>query len=558
MIPFASQRGEGQDLAIHLMNAEDNEYVELADVRGAIADDLPGAFAEWEAQASATKCQNFLYSLSINPDQTQGPLPRNLYDDYIARVEAALGLGGQARAVVYHIKEDRDGQGREHCHVVWSRIDIQECKAIHLAYDHDKLMTVTRQFARDHGIVLAPGYHKLEERKRQTYRQLSLYDRVQEGRTGLSREERTEVITEFWKHRDDPASFVAALDYHGYVLASGNRPFVLVDLYGETNSLPKLIDDKAANTKAVRDFLGADYEEEKLPTVEEAQALAKQRRGQLKAYKRSQEQADRLEQLRNSQRRERERLEAEGQELKNRQQRDRSKTDRAQLGSRAAMKADHARREQDVRQQRKAKQPRGLAALLSKVSGVELIRRQVHRHQDLKRHAAHQQERQDLRETQRAERLELQQRHQMQRLDQERKLTALKQSHARQEKSLKASFLRQHRMRMRRGQNHMPAMNLRFDPPGRPAMPYKAKNRYISPLAVEDRKDKVAQADREVAARKRAKVRDDHAPGNTRLRDAFRDAATKTGTSKSAGSKGALRTKAGSKKPENRKDRHKR
>ena len=46
MIPKASQRGEGQDLATHLQNAFDNEYVEIADLRGAVARDLHGAFAE--------------------------------------------------------------------------------------------------------------------------------------------------------------------------------------------------------------------------------------------------------------------------------------------------------------------------------------------------------------------------------------------------------------------------------------------------------------------------------------------------------------------------------
>ena len=93
MIPFASQRGHGQDLATHLQNAQDNEYVELGDLRGAIADDLHGAFAEWEAQASAmTRCKNYLYSLSVNPDDRQGPMPRTLYEDYMHRVETALGL----------------------------------------------------------------------------------------------------------------------------------------------------------------------------------------------------------------------------------------------------------------------------------------------------------------------------------------------------------------------------------------------------------------------------------------------------------------------------------
>ena len=106
MIPFGSQRANGQDLAIHLSNAQDNEYVEVADIRGAMAGDLHGAFAEWEAQAAAmTKCQNYLYSLSINPDPAKGPMARELYTDYIARVEDALGLQGQGRAVVFHIKD---------------------------------------------------------------------------------------------------------------------------------------------------------------------------------------------------------------------------------------------------------------------------------------------------------------------------------------------------------------------------------------------------------------------------------------------------------------------
>ena len=145
MIPFASSRGHGQDLATHLQKEFDNEYIEVAEISGAIADDLHGAFAEWEAQASAlTRCENYLYSLSINPDQkTNGPLTRAQYDDYIARVEQSLGLAGQPRAVVFHIKNER-----EHCHVVWSRIDVVQEKAVHLAYDRDKLMMVTRANSR--------------------------------------------------------------------------------------------------------------------------------------------------------------------------------------------------------------------------------------------------------------------------------------------------------------------------------------------------------------------------------------------------------------------------
>jgi hypothetical protein len=59
-----SQRGNGADLAIHLMNGFDNERVEIAEVYGTVAGDLYGAFAEFEAVAAGTKAKDYLYSLS--------------------------------------------------------------------------------------------------------------------------------------------------------------------------------------------------------------------------------------------------------------------------------------------------------------------------------------------------------------------------------------------------------------------------------------------------------------------------------------------------------------
>lgn len=57
-------------------------------------------------------------------------------------------------------------------------------------------------------------------------------------------------LTELWQGRDTPTSFVQAID-HGYILAQDNRPFLLVDINGHTNALPKLIDDKAVTQGAV-------------------------------------------------------------------------------------------------------------------------------------------------------------------------------------------------------------------------------------------------------------------------------------------------------------------
>src|SRR5438093_8602927 len=114
MILKGNQRGGGQQLAVHLMNSFDNERVELADLRGSVAQDLSGAFTEWQADASGTKCDKYLYSLSLNPDQDQRHLTREEYLDLLDRTERSLKLVGQPRAVVFHTKE-----GREHCHAVW-------------------------------------------------------------------------------------------------------------------------------------------------------------------------------------------------------------------------------------------------------------------------------------------------------------------------------------------------------------------------------------------------------------------------------------------------------
>src|ERR1035441_8336871 len=123
MILKGNQRGGGQQLAVHLMNSFDNEVVEVADVRGAVAQDLSGAFAEWAAEARATRCKKYIYSLSLSPDQAQGRLTREQYLDLLERTERSLKLVGQPRAVVFHEKRDKDGTLRQHCHAIWSRID---------------------------------------------------------------------------------------------------------------------------------------------------------------------------------------------------------------------------------------------------------------------------------------------------------------------------------------------------------------------------------------------------------------------------------------------------
>lgn len=155
----------------------------------------------------------------------------------------------------------------------------KKARPVPLSFFKEKLMTVMREFARDHGLELLDGYRRREDKVRRRNRQLSGYDRIKQKETGISHEQRMAAVTAAWKCSDDGKAFVNPLADLGYILARGcndKRP-VLVDFYWQTTALTRLIDDPAAKTKHVRDRLGPDYAPENLPSVEEAQVLAAER-----------------------------------------------------------------------------------------------------------------------------------------------------------------------------------------------------------------------------------------------------------------------------------------
>ena len=416
MIPFASQRGGGQDLATHLMNAYDNEVTELAYLRGAIAPDLHGAFKEWQMQAEdLTRCEKYLYSLSINPDPRQGPLTRDQYMDYIARTEEALGLTNQPRGIVFHQK-----YGREHCHVVWSRIDAMNGKAVHLAFDHEKLMRVTRAFARDHGLRLPPGYERSAEKGQE-----SLYDREKKRLTGLSKEDHMRAVTQAWQQSDSARTFVRALSAQGYLLATGNRPYVLVDLYGGTHALARLIDDKAVKTADLRAFLAKDFPSESLPSVEEAIALVERHRVSLDQETSEEERAIALASLRHAHQGRRTALVQERQALEARQQTTFAALETQQRAARDALRHRYLEQRKVIERQRRENRPTGLAAFLGRITGFEALGALLHKRQDAQRFKAYGAQLLATKLAQTRERIDQARQHQAEALEQARREKAL-------------------------------------------------------------------------------------------------------------------------------------
>jgi hypothetical protein len=151
MILKGSQRAGAKALADHLMNDRDNEHVSCLELRDFSSNQLHGALAEMHAISKATQCKQFMFSLSLNPP-TDHIATEQDFLEAADRAEQQLGLTGQPRAIVVHEKE-----GRRHAHVVWSRIDADEMKAINLPHFKNKLRDLSRELFLDHGWVLPDG-----------------------------------------------------------------------------------------------------------------------------------------------------------------------------------------------------------------------------------------------------------------------------------------------------------------------------------------------------------------------------------------------------------------
>ncbi|MFK7957588.1 MAG: amidohydrolase family protein [Lysobacterales bacterium] len=143
MILQGNQRGGARNLAHHLLKDE-NDHLDVHELRGFVSDDLVSALNETYCISKATKARQFLFSLSLNPPKGQN-VSTEAFESAILRVEQDLKLDNQPRAIVFHEKN-----GRRHCHAVWSRIDCGAMKAIPLPFTKRKLMNISRELFIEH------------------------------------------------------------------------------------------------------------------------------------------------------------------------------------------------------------------------------------------------------------------------------------------------------------------------------------------------------------------------------------------------------------------------
>jgi hypothetical protein len=240
-----SQRGGAGQLAAHLLRLEENEHVEVYELRGFAAEDLKAALHETYGMSRGTRCSQFLFSLSLT---------------------------GQPRAIVFHEKE-----GRRHAHVVWSRIDAEAMKAINLPHFKLKLREVSKELYRAHGWRMPRGL--IDSRARDPLN-FTRQEWQQARRTGQDPKALKALFQECWAASRTREELTQALKARGFVLARGDqRAFVALDWRGEVYALSRLV---GLRTKEVNERLG---DPEALPSLSEAKGrLSLQMRRVVEGY----------------------------------------------------------------------------------------------------------------------------------------------------------------------------------------------------------------------------------------------------------------------------------
>lgn len=275
MILKASQRGGAKQLGLHLLRTDENEHVEIHEIRGFVSSDIVGALKEAYAVSKGTRCKQPFFSVSLNPPQTEN-VGIHTFEETADRIEERTGLTGHPRILIFHEKG-----GRRHAHAIWSRIEADTMTARNLPFFKNRLRDLSRELYLENDWKMPRGLMNSEARDPRNF---DLAEYQQAKRMGRNGRDLKEEMQECWAVSDSRAAFEHALNERGMILAKGDRRgHVAVTHDGEVLSIARYTAKKA---KEVRAKLG---EPDGLARVDEAKV--RMAGGMAEAYGRHLEEA---------------------------------------------------------------------------------------------------------------------------------------------------------------------------------------------------------------------------------------------------------------------------
>ena len=271
MIAKGNLHGDGGGLARYLVTGEKGEIAQLLETRGlqTFGTDPVQAFALLQKIAEA----NTKSPLPFFHTQTRNAPGEHLTDaqwlQVADREEKRLGLSGQPRIVSFHIDPE---SGEKHMHAAWFRIDLETMRAIDSGMYKNHLRQLCRSLEKEFCLQEVSNVRKPDDLARAADRK-----EVEESRRlGTDIRAIRAAILDCFEAADGGKAFRAALDERGLMLANGDKRdcFVVVDQVGGHHALNKKL---TGHTLAeIRDRL-ADLDRAQLPSVEQAQAMRRER-----------------------------------------------------------------------------------------------------------------------------------------------------------------------------------------------------------------------------------------------------------------------------------------
>jgi hypothetical protein len=205
MIISGGSRSNWRFFAKHLTNTKDNERVEVAEIRGVSGDTVLDALREMDAVASGTRCKNFFYHADLNP-RVDEHLDDEQWNRSVDILEKQLGFDGQPRIVVEHVKH-----GREHRHVIWSRIDADNMKAISDSLTYQKHEKAAREIEAEMGLKPVAGVLVRDRETPRPERRPKNWETFRGTKTGIDPAAVKAEVTGLWNNAESGKSFAVAL-----------------------------------------------------------------------------------------------------------------------------------------------------------------------------------------------------------------------------------------------------------------------------------------------------------------------------------------------------------
>jgi hypothetical protein len=229
MVIKGNSRGNGRQLARHLLAPGDNEAIRILDIDNQLHPDdeeLHNALLDMSASVELSKGSKGLYHAVINPDTAASHLMTD--NDWLFAADILgreLGLEQQRRAIVLHTKK-----GRIHAHVVWERYDLEQKKLV-----SDSFSRLAQDRARKE--MEAVFNHKPTPHRNK------------------HRPELKAALTRLWQQTATGPEFITAATAQGYLIAtgSGRSAFMVVDSTGRSFDLTRQL--QGVRVKEVRQRL---------------------------------------------------------------------------------------------------------------------------------------------------------------------------------------------------------------------------------------------------------------------------------------------------------------